>query len=293
MKKLTDEQRHEILEKYKTGKFTAVELGIEYNVSGANIGLILKKNKIQINNNQSKLQRKYSINENFFDCVDTEGKAYFLGFLYADGCNYTETNHVFIGLQARDIDILKKMNILIESDRPIQISNPSGFGCQDVATLHINNKRISKKLIDLGCTKAKSLTLQFPTEDQVPSHLIRHFMRGYFDGDGSVGNYLGTNNKLYMKFNVVSTVDFCKGIQNIFIKYFNMHYNVVSKGKYHNVKTGQISTSRTINSYKIMSWMYRNSTIFLKRKYDIFQEGSELLDIDIRKTTDIMISKLI
>lgn len=55
--------------------------------------------------------------------------------------------------------------------------------------LTINNKHISKRLAELGCGKAKTSVITFPTLEQVPENLIHHFIRGYFDG-----NYKQKNN---------------------------------------------------------------------------------------------------
>ena len=58
---------------------------------------------------QSELQRKYNIDETFFDVIDTEEKAYFLGLLYADGCNATNRNAVILSLKEDDKEILEKI----------------------------------------------------------------------------------------------------------------------------------------------------------------------------------------
>ncbi len=277
---MTDEQKIEIVSKYKTGKYTCAFLGREYSVSTPAICSILKIRGVSVNNNQSELQRKYSLDESFFNTIDTEEKAYFLGLLYADGCNYTVTSHVFIGLQVDDIQLLKQLNAIIKSNRPIKISPQTGKGSKDIATLHINSKKISSDLTNLGCVRAKSLILEFPTEDQVPKHLIRHFLRGYWDGDGSIGIY--RTQKPYLKSNVVSTKTFCYGVQNIFKSIFDMDYAIVSKGKDHNILTGQISISNTINSFRFLSWIYYNASIFMKRKYNKYLLGSSLLEEEVK-----------
>ena len=52
--------------------------------------------------------------------------------------------------------------------------------------INIVSKQLKKDLIQAGCTCTKSLTLTFPSENIIPKHLQHHFIRGYFDGDGSV-----------------------------------------------------------------------------------------------------------
>jgi hypothetical protein len=85
--KLTDEQKIEICNKYKTGEYTLIKLANEYNVKYPTVSSILKVRKISLRKDISALHQKYTINQNYFDKIDTEEKAYFLGFLYADGYN--------------------------------------------------------------------------------------------------------------------------------------------------------------------------------------------------------------
>ena len=84
---LTLEQELQIVEKYKTGQYTCSSLGREFGRVKSTINNCLKKHNILVLNDARKLSRKYTLNEEFFDIIDTEAKAYFLGLLYADGSN--------------------------------------------------------------------------------------------------------------------------------------------------------------------------------------------------------------
>lgn len=289
MKRLTDVQKIEIVEKYQTGKYTCVQLGREYGITGSSIGSLLKTRNIQINNDQTKLQRKYTLQEDYFDKIDTEDKAYFLGWLYSDGCNYPKLNRVFIAIQAEDKEILNRLNNFIGSNRPLLIKAQSGYGSKDIAELNINSKRISESLLKLGCIAAKSLTLKFPTEEQVPSYLIRHFIRGYFDGDGSVGAYKPTRGKIVLKTKTVSTENVCIGIQKNIQNRLNIYGGIASPNGELEKSTRQLTTHSTISSYKFLSWMYYDTDLFLQRKFDKFIENLHLLvdkvslDKDVQK----------
>ena len=64
-------------------------------------------------------KRKYNVNDNFFDNIDTEEKAYVLGFLFADGCIYKKRSQVYIKLNRKDKCILEKINTALCSNFPI------------------------------------------------------------------------------------------------------------------------------------------------------------------------------
>ena len=96
-RRLTHREKTELFAKYETGKYTAVDLAKEYPVSSTAISALLKRHGYK-SKTQSELQRKYEVNESFFDVIDTEEKAYFLGFLYADGYNNTDRNSVNLSL---------------------------------------------------------------------------------------------------------------------------------------------------------------------------------------------------
>lgn len=94
-------------------------------------------------------------------------------------------NSVKIVLQHGDVDLLKKINNIINSSNPLkfcrgQENRKDGYKCQDCYGLYINSKHICLKLIELGCPPKKSLILQFPTTEQVPQHLLWHFIRRTF-----------------------------------------------------------------------------------------------------------------
>lgn len=300
MKKLTDNQKIEVVQKYKTGNYTCKQLGLEYGVAGGSIAGILKRRGVVVNNNQPELQRKYTLNQNFFDSIDSEEKAYFLGILYADGSNYTPNNLVCLALQAEDKEILVRLNGLIESNRPLGYKKGRLEHHKDTVLLNINNKNISEKLVMLGCIRAKALILEFPTEDQVPSHLIRHFIRGYFDGDGCVGVY---NNKRVknsiakdvMLTKIVSTEDVCIKIQEILFQRLNIKSSVSIPNKEQEFEksTRQISTFTTVSSYKFLAWLYYDTDLYIQRKYDKFILGKKLIDDDIINDIDAEISNII
>ncbi|QMW06368.1 hypothetical protein [Spirosoma foliorum] len=166
----------EIADLYKSGD-TILSIAAKFGcnrryISGALLRVGLSKRT------HSEQQRKYYVDESFFDEINTEAKAYFLGLLYADGYN---SNRFFaIGLQLRDRHILEAFKEVLQYEGPLHCS-PSN---QNVCTLVVSSKKMCARLSEIGCVRKKSLVLTFPTA--VPKILVHHFLRGYFDGDGWV-----------------------------------------------------------------------------------------------------------
>lgn len=152
---------------------------------------------------------KYNYNKDYFKSIDTAEKAYWLGFLYADGCitrfykgEKLRSMSLEITLQSKDCEHLEKFRNALEANVPIKHRTIQGKYNAD--RIVINNTGICKDLINLGCVPAKSLILQFPNKDILPDRYIRDFIRGYFDGDGGVSYtegkaYNSQRGKIYMQ----------------------------------------------------------------------------------------------
>lgn len=134
--------------------------------------------------------RIHNVDESFFKKIDTEEKAYVLGFLYADGYNHynPSKSSYFISMAqlTQDIDILKKINNAMMSNYPIH-TNIQKENNKEKSVLTISSKNLSQDLCKLGCPKAKTFLIRFPNENQYfDNDLMCHFIRGYFDGDGCI-----------------------------------------------------------------------------------------------------------
>lgn len=177
-----------------------------------------------------------------------------------------------------DKEILRKITEIIQPTKPLQFINSKaarrrkGFeNSQNQYRLVIANKHISKRLVELGCGNTKTHTLTFPTEDQVPKHLQRHFIRGYFDGDGCVSR--GKRAKI----DIVGTISFLESIQTILeneIGFYKSKLNQRYRNRENTIRSLQIGgISQAI---KFGKWLYEDSTIFMKRKKGVFDDYSSL-----------------
>jgi hypothetical protein len=227
------------------------KIAIKCGVSRQRIDKILKDNKIQKRTRRD--YRKYSLEDSFFEKIDSETKAYFLGFLFADG--YNQYNRGIIKLALIDKDILIKFkNAIRWTGEILPVNTPNN---RPFFEMHFVSHVMSERLQELGCTQAKSLTLKWP--HHIPEELVHHFIRGYFDGDGWM-SISGTPT-----FGIASTKNFLMEMNRIInertgigIKKLENHPN--------NPITKFYRLSGRLQIAKIYAFLYKNAVTFLARK---------------------------
>jgi len=274
---------NDVLEKYKNGD--SIRSIVKFsNLTRYKVTKILKDNNISIISNVDKL-KKYEINENYFDIIDNEHKAYTLGFLYADGYNEEKRNIVKITLEEKDIEILKIIRAPICPDKPIRYYKykyKSGNSKPQYSFV-IDNSHISKRLHELGVVQSKSFKLDFPTF--LDKLLLTHFIRGYFDGDGCITKSYSKKYPNASKYQIsfISTDKFIKGLQ-MFL-YDNIGVNIHKLQIRHpdrNNNTRSLTIGGNLQVEKILNLIYKDSSIHLDRKY---RKYIELLNYN-RKSID-------
>lgn len=277
--KLNNDQKNKIIQLYLTGEISCNKIAKMYNVSHQAILKLLQKHNITINKNFStEMGRRYSLNTEFFDNIDTEEKAYILGLLYADGYNSESRTCVNLTLQESDKEILEKINNIIKSNRPLLFIRAKSANHQHSWRLSLSSVKISKRLKDLGCPQGKSLILTFPTNDIMPEHLLQHFIRGYFDGDGSFYTY---KHKNYIKYGlcIVSTEQFCLKLKEILLNTLKLTTIIEKRHKNRNTSTRQIRISGRKQIFIFLNWLYNNANIYLKRKYEKFMDAQNTFSL--------------
>ena len=122
------------------------------------------------------LYNTYNFNKDYFQKIDTEDKAYFLGFIVADGCISEKSNSVQI-IQ-KETYILEEFKKYIEFNGPVYKDEYRGISC-----ITVNSSKTKKDLENLGITPNKTMIVKYPN---ISEHLQNHFIRGVFDGDGCI-----------------------------------------------------------------------------------------------------------
>lgn len=266
----TDEYEN-IISLYQSG-LSQAKVGELYNVQGYVIGKILKKCGIQARDHSHK-SRKYTINENYFDNIDTPNKAYILGLLFSDGCNYPPQHRVKLELQERDKDILDKISIEIGSNKPLAFNNLNNKNTnwQNTYRLDITNKHISDKLIELGMLQNKSLTLEFP--EWLDISLYGPFLRGICDGDGHI-----EWNKIRF-ISIASTSQFCEYVKMFCKEYLNIDCSIYdTANKTSNTKVLHIFGKDKIKDF--LDFIYKDVGLCIERKYNIYQKICNEMNIN-------------
>jgi intein-encoded DNA endonuclease-like protein len=290
-KKFTQKEINSIIELYNKG-LNCSEIAKKYNRNRTTINFLLRRNNIKIRNNKSETRQKYLINQDYFDFINSEQKAYFLGLIYADGTNSLTKNMVRLSLAERDIDILKKLKKEIGTNRPLLFTETSkrNKNWQNTYTLCLSNKKISEQLTKLGCVPAKTKVLKFPAIEIISNSLLRHFIRGYFDGDGHFGiaNRERKNKKYYsLVACVVSTEEFCKKLQSIIKSILNINSYISKRYKDKETTIRQLRISGSKQVFKLESWLYHNSNIYMNRKYKTYLKHKKFVSETGKKRTVI------
>lgn len=196
---------------------------------------------------------KYSVDETFFKKIDTEEKAYVLGWMYSDG-NVRHDGKWRISIAITDEEILLKIKDIIKYDGPLYYKSKEG-NRKDQVELCVNRKRMTDDLINLGCVPAKSLILTLPTYEQIPENLFNHFIRGIFDGDGSVYNGV----------TICGSYDFTHQLAKILPCEIT---NIYQRYKKKDIRKSahQLFIGRKLEITKFFNWLYKDATIYLERK---------------------------
>lgn len=213
--------------------------------------------------------RKHTVNEEFFDEFNEES-VYLLGLIYADGNIAWGPNpkkgyySMTITASEKDKTHLEKMRNLLSSTKPLLYAPKTKS-----YRLIVNSKKLCRRLMQLGVTPRKSLTIQFP--QFIPKEHLPHFLRGVIDGDGSV-NYFARKISPYFRIVVASgSKDFCEGL----VDAIRQNVGPVAKIKKKALNTYIVEYS-CYRGEKLADYIYSDASIFLKRKYSQFEKLLEV-----------------
>ena len=276
-KNFSEEDDKKIEQLYNGGKSTR-EIGKIMNTSGITISKHLQKMGVKIKD-LHKSRQIYSFNENYFKTIDDEHKAYWLGFIAADGCVLEPTYQISkrtgkiirkeqgalqIGLQEKDKAHLEKFQKDIKDTHKINFSKK-----RKAYDIKILSNIICMDLQQYNIVPRKSLVLEFP--DNIREDLLRHFIRGYFDGDGSIAfckNKKGVISIGSIQVSIIGTVMFLNTLNNILEDELQFKGKVVDLGNRHKPVTKTIFFSSIAHTKKFLDFIYKDSTIYLDRKYE-------------------------
>lgn len=184
---------------------------------------------------------------------------YFLGFIFADGC--LTNGYITININNKDVEILEKFKVFLKTQKPIYSIKETNS-----VMFSFKNKNIYESLLLYNLTPKKSLTTKFPKN--IPENMIHHFIRGYFDGDGSV-SVINRKTTKGLKINIVGTFEFLNDLQHHLIKNIKTSPKSISQIT-KNKNTYQLNFKSIVDVLKFRDFIYKDATIFLNRKNQIF-----------------------
>ena len=230
------------------------------------------------NNLIGKTTRQYYSNFNFFEIIDNEDKAYILGLIASDGCIYTRDDHeglMQIALQKRDKEILEKVKLVMSSENPILENKKS-------CVFSIVSDKIYNSLIKIGITPKKTWDLNLEKIfSHIPYKYWNDFIRGYFDGDGSI-----SLQKLISQSSIAIAIPLKAGlVLSEKLKHIGLN-NVIIEDKrteHYQYPFCNIIFKNTAEKYCFLKYIYNtDSNLFLARKKE---KALELIkNIEINST---------
>lgn len=242
------------------------KVGERFNISKDAVNKIVKEAGVVRKN------KFLSYNKEYFKTIDTEHKAYWLGFIMADGNVYDFTKQpkysLDIALNSKDKTHLEKLKENLEftgeiKERVIKKKYPT-------SRLQVHGKEFVMNLVDKGCTPNKTMNVTIPN---LPTELIKHFIRGYFDGDGSITIYDdGYKDKLSISL-CCGNEEFLNEVQSIIIKELNLTEVKIYSDKRSNLKEYRKARQ---DAFKILTWLYKDATVYLDRKYEMYNKSCRL-----------------
>jgi len=247
-------------------------------------GLVVQKYKVNFANHE------------YFDIINTEAKAYLLGFFLADGCiegtkyrNGNISNRLTIRNSIDDKTAVELFNKEICPKSKIYTINYQGGVKKRKLQLNLRwtSKHMTNTLINkynFSRRKAYDKKFKFPFET-IPKSLIRHFIRGFFDGDGNVDFSItytknGVETTRFQYGFVVTALPFTKQLSNIICKITPGITGTISKitGKttYWFVLRFNTKRIKSVDKrYEFYKYFYQDANYFLKRKKDKFDNFFE------------------
>lgn len=207
------------------------------------------------------LKRSKTINQDFFETIDSEEKAYWLGFIYADGTVSKKENKqksISIELSQKDLKHLEKFAKIFNS-------NVKKYNKKLSCKVSVTSLKLWEDIQKYNIIPNKTY-IEINVLEKIPNHLKKDFIRGFFDGDGNC-----SNNKKMISFNS-KNLKLLQEINNYFQETVGTSKNkkIINR---HNINVLSFSGKHQVNS--IAKETFNHATVFLERKF-IHIEKEEL-----------------
>ena len=258
---ITEELKNEIIKYYLSQPMTLKQVENKFKLSHPTISNILmdipKYTKAKLNNPNMK--------EHFFQKIDNEENAYFLGLLISDGNVFKDNTgrqvSISITLDLKDEYLLTKFKEVVNSNTSV---GHDGRGCGQIA---VRSNIMAEDLKQYGVVPRKSYSTYLP--QNIEDKMMNHLIRGIFDGDGSIQAKLNHDNRFLHSFSFCGTHKLMEDISN----YCFEKLQLKQKPTVYDYKDRELSEIKIQNKedmYIFGEWLYKDATIFMNRKKDIY-----------------------
>lgn len=255
--KMTDESLEYIRSQYYTK--SALELSKEFNVSKSYIIKVWRDSELR---GKPKKPSTYTFNENYFETIDSKDKAYFLGMLTSDGCVYKRNNNIgqsMIKLSLTgDIDVLEKFKKCLNSNHKIsKVANKNKDN--HVYTITLISDKMALDLEKYGVVRNKTDKAIFP---KISSEFVKDYIRGLFDGDGSIYSVRQKRNKDATKqysheINFVGTYKVIQGV-SIYLSLNSIEYKINEDKRDYSFPFYSLRVKKQISVFNFINYIYHD-----------------------------------
>lgn len=224
--------------------------------------------------------RKHFFNESYFEVIDTEEKAYWLGFISADGCvtKASQYNSYRLQISLSEIDsyhIQKFLNCIDANDINIKTIDSTGFSQgtpgKRTSQVSLNSYKLYKDLCKYNVHTNKTYDIELP---DLSDEMMNHYLRGFFDGDASYHyHYDMKSNRYRYSFEVVgASLKMMEQIRD-YLNSKNITTHIYTrKSKHSDNQMIRLMSGSRKEMLKIFDLLYSDSHIYLNRKYDKINE---------------------
>lgn len=209
---------------------------------------------------------KYFYNKDYFEKIDSEEKAYWLGFIAGDGYIVKAERNAELGIELNEIDYehLKKFNKCLKGNVEVGFRKRFDERTKNeykMCFIRFYSNKLVDDLIKLGITPNKSLSICFPTIQQkyyVP------FLRGYFDANGCI-SFNKKRNCISCDY-ASGSIDMINSLRKILFEEYGINSYIIQE----KTKTIRLYIKGMKNAFNFCNLIYKDSNIHLPRKYNKF-----------------------
>lgn len=254
-KRITSDVLNEVKTRYNNGE-TLTDICNDLGHCRKHMSTLLKNKGFKFKT------RTYSLNENYFNNIDTADKAYWLGFISGDGTVDKSLSFIRIKLSSKDKDHLEKLKRSLSTNTKIKTKyNKTNFGKKEMSLINICSKVMCEDLVKLGCIPNKSLSLEFPL---IEKKYQLDYIRGLIDANGYISYDKSTSGTMRPTLGLVGNKSMIHSVRDILEQ--NGIYNTKVRQDPRRDNCWELRVRKYSEVVKAYNRIYLGSQTYLTRK---------------------------